>query len=477
MTCASSELQNVFYPVAYHSSVPPTYLSVDDTDSLDGMCTTYLATLIVEDLSDYDLIGFPRLVRLNPNVPWKTRGNAAVSLAFGFGEGRRYRVGEIAGEAVYAFERGSPAQEDDVYERAEAIVSKNAHFACENTNPGFVISKKQPAAALYWKTVREIVPIALAEEEIAAVGGIARKFKNGRGIIGASAAMAWRPRDMTFEVLSYRMPGNIGKRRKVDRDSVEKMDRAFPSTFHNIDPHTGHVAIAPGSPCPILFGIRGDDPMDLMKARSRIISEPADRWLLFLTNQATDDHLQRMKTSEVKPRLGAILCGTVSQRATSIVGGHVFFKISDSSGEITCAVYEPSGAMRNTARELREGDKVEIFGSAREEPFEINVEKLHVAKLDSTRLKVENPKCPKCGKHMKSTGKEMGYRCRKCGTRAPLSAARRVKRDSPALGWYEPPVASRRHLHKPLKRFGIERRSLRELLNRYLSDEASSSQR
>lgn len=441
------------------------------------MCTTYLATLLVEDLSDYDLIGFPRLVRLNPNVPWKTRGNAAVSLAFGSGEGRRYRVGEIAGEAVYAFERGSPAKEDDICERAEAIVSKNAHFTCENTNPGFVVSKKQPAPALYWKTVREIVPIALAEKEIAAVGGIARKFKNGRGIIGASAAMAWRPRDVTFEVLSYRTPGNIGKRRKVDSDSVEKMDRAFPSTFHNIDPHTGHIAIAPGSPCPILFGIRGDDPMDLMKARSRIVSEPADRWLLFLTNQATDDHLRRMKVSEVKPRLGAILCGAVYKRATSIEGGHVFFKIADQSGEITCAVYEPSGAMRNTARELREGDKVEIFGSAREKPFEINVEKLHVVKLDSAGLKVENPKCPECGKHMKSTGMETGYRCRKCGTRAPFSAARRIRRNSPTLGWYEPPVASRRHLHKPLKRFGIERRSLRELLNRYLSDEASSSQR
>jgi tRNA(Ile2)-agmatinylcytidine synthase len=155
----------------------------------------------------------------------------------------------------------------------------------------------------------------------------------------------------------------------------------------------------------------------------------------------------------------------------------VFFKIADRSGEITCAVYEPSGAMRNTARELREGDKVEIFGSAREEPFEINVEKLHVVKLDSAGLKIENPKCPECGKHMKSTGRETGYRCRKCGSRAPLSAARRVRRGTPTLGWFEPPVASRRHLHKPLKRFGIERRSLRELLNRYLSDEASSSQR
>lgn len=457
--------------------MPPTHLSVDDTDSLDGMCTTYLATLLVEDLSDYDLIGFPRLVRLNPNVPWKTRGNAAISLAFGSGEGRRFQVGEIAGKAVFAFERGSPAPEDDVFERAESIVARNAHFSCENTNPGFVISKKRPAASLYWETVREIVPIALAEKEIEAVGGIARKFKNGRGIIGASAAMAWRPRDMTFEILSYRMPGNIGKRRKVDAISVERMDKEFPSTFHNIDPKTKHIAIAPGSPCPILFGIRGDNPTDLIRARSRIVSEKADRWLLFLTNQATDDHLQRMRISEIRPRVGAIVRGTITRRAASITGRHVFFKMSDSSGEITCAVYEPSGAVRNVARELLEGDEVEVFGSAREEPFEINLEKLHVLKLGRTDLKVENPKCPNCGKHMKSAGRMTGYRCRACGTHAPLRAARRIPRDRPALGWYEPPVASRRHLYKPLKRFGIERRSLRELLNRYLSDEASTPQR
>jgi tRNA(Ile2)-agmatinylcytidine synthase len=457
--------------------VPPTYLSVDDTDSLDGMCTTYLATLLIEKISNYDLIGFPRLVRLNPNVPWKTRGNAAICLAFGSGKGRRFRVGEIAGEPVYAFERGGPARREEIIDQAEAVVSKNAHFSCENTNPGFVVSNKRPSADLYWKTVREIVPIALAEKKIAAVGGIARKFKNGRGIIGASAAMAWRPSDMTFEVLSYRSPGNVGTIRRVDRSSVVKMDRAFPSTFHNIDSDTGHIAIAPASPCPILFGIRGDVPSDLVRARSLIVSEPADRWLLFLTNQATDDHLQRMKIFDVKPRQGAILRGAVSQRARSIVGGHVFFKISDPSGEITCAVYEPSGSVRNVARELHVGDRVEVFGSAREEPFEINVEKLHVTRLSGIELKVENPKCPECGKHMKSAGKESGYRCRKCGTRAPMSASRRIKRDRPSPGWYEPPVASRRHLYKPLKRFGIERRSLRELLNRYLSDEASSSQR
>jgi len=442
------------------------------------MCTTYLATLLIEELSRFDLVGLPRLVRLNPNVPWKTRGNAAISLAVGHGKGRRFRVGGIGGDAIFSFEDGDPAPERDVREAAKKVISENAHFDCENTNPGFVVSTKRPSPAFYWRTVREIVPIASAEKEIAKVGAFAGKFKNGRGIIGAAAAMAWRPRDLTFEVLNYREERSIGTKRRIDRRSVEQMDKAFPTTFHNIDPKTGHIAIAPGSPCPVLFGIRGDDPADLVRARATIKSEPIDRWLLFLTNQATDDHLRRMRISEVRPRAGAILAGTVSLRASTIEGGHVFFKIRDASAEMTCAVYEPSGSVRETARGLREGDRIEVFGSARAEPFEINVEKLHVIETGGVGDKVENPVCPKCSKHMKSAGSGAGYfRCRRCGTRAGVGAVRRSERTAPATGWYEPPIASRRHLYKPLKRFGIERSSIRELLNRYLSDEASSSQK
>ncbi|TLZ73059.1 MAG: hypothetical protein E6K14_06040 [Methanobacteriota archaeon] len=45
------------------------WIGVDDTDSLQGMCTTFLATELVTELTkDRDLIGYPRLVRLNPNV-------------------------------------------------------------------------------------------------------------------------------------------------------------------------------------------------------------------------------------------------------------------------------------------------------------------------------------------------------------------------------------------------------------------------
>jgi len=41
----------------------------------------------------YDIIGYPKLVRLNPNVPWKTRGNGAVSLQIGTGKGKKVKIG------------------------------------------------------------------------------------------------------------------------------------------------------------------------------------------------------------------------------------------------------------------------------------------------------------------------------------------------------------------------------------------------
>src|SRR5215208_1700950 len=59
------------------------HIGFDDTDSLKGRCTTQLAFKITDYLSRQkkaDFLDYPLLIRLNPNVPWKTRGNGAVCL-------------------------------------------------------------------------------------------------------------------------------------------------------------------------------------------------------------------------------------------------------------------------------------------------------------------------------------------------------------------------------------------------------------
>jgi tRNA(Ile2)-agmatinylcytidine synthase len=433
--------------------VPKTLLAFDDTDSPDGMCTTHLAALVVRELmSDYDLVGLPRLVRLNPNVPWKTRGNAAICLGFGGGTGESTLCGMVDGREVRCFESGTAVPPEALLERAAQVLERVARFDCEKTNPGLVSSVARPPPSLYLRTVREIVALDEVEAVLGGIGAVWKKYKEGRGLIGAAASMAWEPRDRTWEVIAYRHPDRIGTARDIDPESVIQMDKATKATFNNYDYENGHVAITPGSPCPILYGIRGDSAGELLTARQMIRGEEPDMWLLFLTNQATEDHIVDRSVGALRPRDSARIRVCVVSEPVTIPGKHVIVRVSDGD-EIDAAFYEPSRSLRAVARELLPGDEVTLYGSVRESPRSLNVEKMHVTRLVDVRRKTHNPMCVACAKRMGSLGAGQGYRCKKCGAKAPQEAGE-SEPVSRAIGpgWYEPPVASRRHLHKPLRR-------------------------
>ncbi|MGD9963464.1 MAG: DUF1743 domain-containing protein [Thermoplasmata archaeon] len=438
--------------VALGMPVPATMLAFDDTDSPDGMCTTYLTAQVLEELSDLDLLGWPRLVRLNPNVPWKTRGNAAVCLPLGHGEGRGTPCGKLERGELRWHKRGTPADPSELLERAAAVVARNAKFDCHTTNPGVVVATDRPSPALYWRAVREVVPLVDVEAELSARGARWRKFKSGRGVIGASAAMAWRPRDRTWEVIAYRSPDKFGTPREIVPESVIRMDRETRHTFNNYDPENGHIAVTPGSPCPVLFGIRGDSPRELLKAKDMIRGERPDKWLLYMSNQGTEDHIVRRRVRDLRPGDSAKVHGTVSSGPVTVPGGHVIIRLKDGA-ETDAAFYEQSRGMRDAARALLPGDEIVAYGSVRSSPRSLNVEKLQVVRLSSHVRKAANPMCAKCGKRMGSMGSGKGYRCKVCGARAPATAAdfEPIAR-AVSTGWYEPPVSSRRHLHKPLRR-------------------------
>jgi len=59
------------------------HMGFDDTDSPNAMCTTFLAYKIVNYLKKemVEFLDYPYLIRFNPNIPWKTRGNGAVALS------------------------------------------------------------------------------------------------------------------------------------------------------------------------------------------------------------------------------------------------------------------------------------------------------------------------------------------------------------------------------------------------------------
>ena len=424
------------------------WIGVDDTDSLQGMCTTFLATELVRELTpDYDLIRYPRLVRLNPNIPWKTRGNAAICLRIGRGSGRSHAVGQIGDREIRSFPRSvSDPRPGDVRDRVAKIVEQWSRFDDATTNPAFVLLRRPPNPGLYWSAVRHVVSLPHALREARGRGLVVR-YKNGRGAIGALAATAWRPHDRTFEVLAYRAEPRWGTPRVIVPESVREMDQAFPSTFNNYDFDNERVAVAPRSPCPVLFGIRGDDASVLPVAMTVIRGEPPDRWLVFETNQGTDDHVIASDTPRANETVR--VTGRVSSRARTLVGGHVVFRLD----RLDVTAYEPSKQFRRVVRGLAVNDRVRAVGAVRSKPRSLNLEKLEVLDLATVTAKVANPLCPRCGKRAKSRGAGAGFRCARCNARFPLEAATviQILREL-EVGWYEPPVGSRRHLSKPIKR-------------------------
>ena len=406
--------------------------------------------------NEYTIIGYPRLVRLNPNIQWKTRGNGAVSIQIGKKGNKQRKIGKIDGidvkssfKLVQDFDKSEYVSISCIVRN---IIEQHARIDDENTNPGFVLLDKKPDFKFYKKTVRQIVSVSETKSLLKSLQADFIGYKNCRGIIGAAAAIAWSPlKDRTYELISYRQSYRWGTKRVVDYKSVIKMDSECKTTFDNYDYENHHNRITPNSPCPILYGIRGDNVNELFEAFNIVESEPIDSWLIFETNQGTDDHLEQKNIENIRPYQSVIIHGSVIRKPYTIEGGHVIFSIKNNGSTIDCAAYEPTKKFRNIIRNLVVDDTVEIYGSVRNHPLTVNLEKIKVNNLTKIFQKIENPVCPKCKKHMKSIGSNQGYKCKKCGVKCDKPKLKEKQR-SISLGFYEVPVCARRHLSKPIKR-------------------------
>ncbi len=427
------------------------FVAVDDTDSMKGNCTTYLATEIIREFSDLDLIGNPRLVRLNPAVPWKTRGNGALVMRFGKGVGAKRMIGRIGDRDVFCYDRCSSFEPDPVEMRERIIPHIQEHHE-DDSDPGLLISAVKPSQSFYWRGVRTILSRDDVDPEIRRISGTVFTIGCGRGLIGCTCGMAWRPRDSTFELLSYRPQVRWGTERVFDPLTIRDVEHGYPTTFNSWEDRMQKVAMVPSTPCPVMYGLRGDVESDLIEASAKISTEPLERWMVFLTNQGTDDHIIRDAKALV-PNQSYLLKGKVSSLSRHIPGGHVFFDIETKHGKVECGAYEPSKEFRMSLDWLDVGDDVEVLGELREEPRTLNIEKLHVVSTVTEWKKISNPVCPQCSRTMGSAGSGAGFRCKKCHTRASLPVMERAVRPM-VPGWYEPPTAARRHLSKPLKRMG-----------------------
>ncbi|MCK4937100.1 MAG: DUF1743 domain-containing protein [Methanosarcinales archaeon] len=438
-------------------------IGIDDTDSVDGMCTTYLTAVLIDQIKELGTIkGMPRLIRLNPNIKYKTRGNAALSL-------------EI---------EANPGLEQNIMDTAISLVEEMADVDCDNTNPGVVFlqdrneqdEKLRNALEIFmWRAMQDVLTIGDARTLIDRFELAHKGFKNGRGLIGALAAcgaIACGLPDHTYEMVAYRLPKNFGTLRSIDHDSVFRADEVtYPGTWDTVDIANNIVVFAPHSPDPVLFGIRGDNIHAIRQAFDLIESETPGRAILYMTNQGTDLHLLDEHISNLSEERSYCVTGKVHDTPRTIEGGHTFFtfgiddvesevdgavevgEVGEGTCTIECAAFEPTKGFRLVVRQLMPGDRVRVYGSVQNDTM--NLEKIDIIELSSHEI-AENPICPSCGKHMKSAGRSQGYRCKRCGTADSIINLTSVDRTIKP-GIYEVPPSARRHISMPLVRSGDKR--------------------
>lgn len=420
-------------------------IGMDDIDNPDGRCTTHFASIIVERLKEWKVewVDYPNLIRLNPSIPYRTRGNGAVALRF--------------------------LAEHDALDSIILMTTELIHDYVEkeytNTNPGVVfLDGEVPKQILNLSSLAlwRIVPIELAKRIIRACDISHYASGNGRGLIGALSAVGnTLNEDHTYEYIAYRTLEACKKKRGVDIESVVSMDKVMGNrVFSNIDTLTDRIMIEPHGPDPVLFGVRGETAKNVIEAAKLVKSEQnIDRWLVFRSNQGTGEHLKhRVEIKNLRPYMTAVIAGRVESEPRMIEGGHSIFRIEDNNSKIDCAAYEPSGEFRDIVMKLRIGDLIKVHAgvrpTSRTHGLTLNLEGLEMIELANV-FEFSNPVCPQCGKRLKSAGSGKGYKCSKCGFKD--TDIRRIEttvvRDLDK-GIYLPPVRAQRHLTRPLARIG-----------------------
>jgi tRNA(Ile2)-agmatinylcytidine synthase len=422
-----------------------TVIGIDDTDSrTGGMCTTYVAHRIARELRRRGAtVDRVLLVRLNPGVEFKTRGNAALAV--------HADVDPLVAIEVATSVVGDLAMHDD-----------------EQTNSGVVVAHHDPGdvpdavADFARRAVTDILDPGEALGLADAHDFETRTWGTGRGVVGALAAIgAWLAfEDWTHEHIAYRESDRWGTDRDVDADTAfEAAEDAYPSVWDTVDRGEGEVVCVPRTPCPVLYGIRGDDPAACRRVADAIESEPIATERTFLTNQGTDVHLTDLADpdpGDLAENRSYRLDGTVVGDPETRRGGHVFvpFALGEAAagGEpaLDLAAFEPTKRFRDHVRALRPGDALTVCGEVADGA--LNLEKFRVDALVTTDA--VTPTCPDCDRRMESAGADQGYRCRDCGTSAPGKVDVPLERDL-ERGWHEVPPRARRHVAKPLVRGGF----------------------
>lgn len=421
------------------------HIGMDDIDDPGGKCTTHFASLVVELLSKHSVewSDYPNLIRLNPGIPFRTRGNGAVALRFKTEHSTITKLLPLIEQMIHDYI-------DETY---------------PNTNPGLAIldtevpeSIRKFSQQALWRTI----PIQIARRIIERYNLTHFSLGNGRGLVGAISAIGNSlDNDYTFEYLAYRKMDHSSKKRGVDVNSVIKMNRIMGNrVFSNLD-DKNRILIEPHGPDPVLYGIRGESASSVIEAASHVKSaQNVDRWMVYRTNQATGEHLTHyVLIRDLRPYMAAIIQGRVDRAPRILEGGFVVFGIKDDTSRIDCVAYEPTRHFRDIVANLQIGDGISVHASVRPKSrthdITLNLEGLEIHHL-GPNIQSMNPLCPECHKRMKSAGAGKGFKCPKCGYRDRVGV--KIKQDVErkiTTGFYLPPLSAQRHLTRPLSRLNM----------------------
>ncbi|RZP11111.1 MAG: DUF1743 domain-containing protein, partial [Candidatus Poseidoniales archaeon] len=316
-------------------------IGLDDTDHPLSGCTTStfdkLLSLLNTRIPGIS-INQRGLVRLWPFAVRRTRGNGALCAKVSIPQNCDAEFRRLCREWF------------------KGVLEEVANHPSSTTpaSPVLLVSEKNLPEKWYWEAVTGHVELKSRLAEIQAEGCWMLSGEHQWGAIGASAAMSWEPASSsTWELIAWRNRQMIGRPRKITSEAVRMMEVNNPLTFVNRDP-TGRGLIAPRTPCPVLYGIRGattecvEQAHHWMQSRSDV--EQSIRWAVHKTNQLSDDHL------------GVVSHGTVISRPEETKGAHSNLSVIFQGQRLNLVAFCEGGPVNRLLRRLQIGDRVAWLG-------------------------------------------------------------------------------------------------------------------
>lgn len=435
-------------------------IGMDNVDSYWGGCTTHFSYLITKRIYELGgwLVDYPKLIRLNPDIPWKTRGNGCVCLETMIKKDKIYKFTEWCEETLLTY-----MDQVDGYsvKNQPAVVITNGELMCDKDF--------EMLHDFYSKALCSVVSVDKALEVIENIKDkiIFLCHPYGlRGLIGALSALGnMLINDYTYELLIYRRLDERDRDRlKNFSSNIIELLTEDEDTFAHIDPENNKILITPTGPDPVVAGIRGNKLSAIFSVFRRIKKYlDYSGWMVFVTNQGTNANL--LSSGKDNDYYQQIFRKFTLLTKLWLRGGHLFITGESGNEKFAINFYYESGRIRTILDKSLNDRILKLFIGGGVKPNKkgheiskvINPQLIVISNTTMDYMERERPICPKCKVTLKSGGMGKLYKCKKCGYNV-VDVEVEVHRKITIPNILLPPYRSILHISKPLKRMGREKR-------------------